>query len=150
MACKKHRETICSFRTKYVLFLYVLTFTVSKIDFCNCKNESLVFFIPSRLQKESEELSNQKQYVVSLNAKVLAQERERLEKSFQQQNLFNFANNHKRAGIDHEKLFDKPSNIGSYLRKITNEELCVTTMQAIYDDLPSYEVAEDSQQIVNE
>lgn len=112
----------------FVLLLY------NFVGFCLCKNLSLDFFLPSRsmqlaFERDAEELSNQKQYVVRLNAKVLAQERERLEKSLQQ-NLFNYPNSHGHLVGDFENYFDNPGkSIGSHLRKIANDELCVTTMQ---------------------
>lgn len=107
------------------------------MGFSLCNNASSDFVIPSRsmqftFDRESEELSNQKQYVVRLNAKLLAQERERQEKSLQQQ-LFSYPNSQRHLSEDYDNYFGTPGKfIGSHLRKIANDELCVTTMQVCY------------------
>ncbi|GFR18765.1 VWFA and cache domain-containing protein 1 [Trichonephila clavata] len=101
-------------------------------------------------EKDTEELSNQKQYVVRLNAKVLAHERERLEKSIQK-SFFNSPGNGKHFSFAQGSYFlDPGKSIGVLLRRISNDELCVTKMQAIYDSLPTSDVVEDLEKILNE
>lgn len=115
-------------RALFILFLYYI------IEISVCKNASSEFALSSRsmqftIDRESEELSNQKQYVVRLNAKLLAQERERQEKTLQQK-LFNYPNSQRHLSEGYDSFFGTPGKfIGSHLRKLANEELCVTTMQ---------------------
>lgn len=109
--------------------LFVLSFTLNFTSLL-CKNTSFNFS-PSQLlayEKDSEELSNQKQYVVRLNAKVLAHERERLEKSFQK-TLLNSPNAKHFSFAQGSYFLNPGKSIGSFLRRISNEELCVTKMQ---------------------
>ncbi|KAF8794033.1 VWFA and cache domain-containing protein 1 [Argiope bruennichi] len=100
-------------------------------------------------EKDNEEISNQKQYVVRLNAKVLAHERERLEKSFQK-TLLNSPNARHFSFGQGSYFLNPGKSIGSFLRRISNEELCVTKMQAIYDTLPTADKMDDSQEILEE
>ncbi|CAL1284587.1 unnamed protein product [Larinioides sclopetarius] len=139
---------VCTLRC----LLFVLSLTVN-ITSLLCKNTSFNFS-PSQsmllaYEKDNEELSNQKQYVVRLNAKVLAHERERLEKSFQK-TLLNSPNAKHFPFAQGSYFLNPGKSIGSFLRRISNEELCVTKMQAIYDTLPTADIMEDSQAILEE
>lgn len=127
-----HRET--NFRLYFSptpVLLFYLSFTLF-INPYRCKNTSFSLQ-PSQsmlltYEKESEELSHQKNYVMLLNAKLLAQERDRLEKTLQ--NSFNSPLSSKQFSLRQGSYYLNPGKtIGSALRKISNEELCVTKMQ---------------------
>ncbi|KAG8193233.1 hypothetical protein JTE90_005580 [Oedothorax gibbosus] len=137
-------------------FIPVLLFYLSFTLFINpyrCKNVSFSLQ-PSHsmllsYEKDSEELSHQKNYVMLLNAKLLAQERERLEKTLQ--NSFSSPVASKQFTLGQGSYYLNPGKtIGSSLRKISNDELCITKMQAIYDTLPSVEMVEDINEILEE
>lgn len=122
MACKLKNEVF------YILFTYYI------VELSLCKNASSDFVPQSRsvqftFDREPDELSNQKKYVARLNAKLLEQERERQEKSLQQK-LYNYPSSQRHLSEGYDSYFGTPGKfIGSHLRKIANDELCVTTMQ---------------------